>query len=83
MVDATKGIGGIQNLPSSHSDRNKAEAKKSEARPSIEPQDEVEISDEAAELANAAQAARAVRGELERDAGAILSKPGALERIDA
>lgn len=68
MVDPTKGIGGIQNLPSSSNDRAKAEAKKSDGTPggtSSNTPVEISLSEEAISLSAAEQATQNARADLE------------------
>ena len=75
MVDAPKGIGGIQNLPSSSNDRTKAEAKKSDDASGTSSNTPVEInlSEEAISLSAAEQSMQAAREELENNPDVTLS----------
>ena len=83
MVDATKGIGGIQNLPSSDTKKFQDDKKteQREASGASNPVDDVSISSEASDLASADQATRAARQQLEDNQDISLSPPGSLEDI--
>lgn len=83
MVDATKSIGGIQNIaPSRSVERERVQTEQTEQRNSAQPTDEVSISREAAELAQADQDMRAIREGLERDQETTLSRAGDLEEFE-
>lgn len=75
MVDATKGIGGIQNLPSSSNDRAKTDSKKSDdaSGTSSSTLVEINLSEEAISLSAAEQAMQNVREELENNPDVTLS----------
>lgn len=75
MVDPTKGIGGIQNLPSSNNDRGKSDAKKSDGASGTSSATPVEInlSEEAISLSAAEQATRAAREGLQNNPDVTLS----------
>jgi len=68
MVDVTKGISGIQNLPSSSNDRAKTEAKKSDgAGTTSNTPVEINLSEEALSLSAAEQATQNARASLENN----------------
>lgn len=75
MVDPTKGIGGVQNLPSSSNDRAKTDAKKSDGASGASSSTPVEInlSEEAISLSAAEQATKAAREGLENNTDITLS----------
>ena len=75
MVDPTKGIGGIQNLPSSSNDRTKTDGKKSDGAEGTTSSTPVEInlSEEAISLSAAEQATQALREGLEDNPDVTLS----------
>ncbi|MAE50597.1 MAG: hypothetical protein CMH27_02175 [Micavibrio sp.] len=83
MVDAPKGIGGAQNLPSSHQDRTKIDTKKGEAgsaASSITPV-EISLSEEAQALAAAEQDTQALKQGLQNDQDLTLSKGQGLSEL--
>jgi hypothetical protein len=84
MVDSINNVGGVQGLNGSRSGKDTAAPKKPDeaSNSGFKISDEISISKEAAELAEAAKNARAAREELENNPDATLSNnTDALERL--
>ncbi len=83
MVDPTKGIGGIQNLPSSSNDRAKTDAKKSDGAGGTSSSTPIEISlsEEAISLSAAEQATQNARADLENNPDVTLGSEQRLAEL--
>lgn len=74
MVDSTRGVGPISNVQPGNRTQDARDSRRTEeARKSNEPVDEVEISQEALDVAAAERTAEEARAELARDQDTTLS----------
>ncbi|MCB1532578.1 MAG: hypothetical protein KDJ35_06895 [Alphaproteobacteria bacterium] len=73
MVDSTKGIGPVQNLPSNNKTQDRRAAERTEDTGRRAPVDEVEISQEALDVSSASETAQFLREQLQQDESQTLS----------